>query len=789
MPYQLAPQQSMYPGSELTGVANLASLFLPQSGTSTTTGSTNSNTTGNTSNNGTTTTTEGVSQAGVAQLVDNILSGNQGLAATASGAKTAGLYNSSTNQLLINNLLAQTAGQAALLNKSSTTQTANSQQTNNNTAGTTNQNANTTQAARISPSTAAFGLAGLQLAGSKMGQAALGKLGINFGSSAAKTAAPAVAPIARTAASSPTGNTDLTNPSSNVTADSTPVIASNNTSGIDVNNPSAFTASPGIASTGDVQSVTGNSLGGTDFSSGLDTNLSSGDMFGSSNVDSSNFDSNLGGGVDWAPAPDVGSDWASTAANTFAGADGVDPSNFDLGGFFAEGGMVGDAARALVGSGAAEAAFNSGGDEKPATTGTQNSSTTSQDNKAVSTSGSSQSKQPYHNAAADLITYIRTKFAKGGMVSDPQLGNTSSTGTYAQSRPARMIMPVFAKGGYVNGKNLKSVMNAHSAKYATGGMVDLTNTGLRITDQNAVDPTGLAAAADDQSVASKAAKSITQGGNPSTSATVAGVTPAGTRSTNTSNILDKSDIDGGSSGISDGTTSGQVGTPSQNAAAVNGLGLAALGLATGVPGLGLAANALGITNTSMNPVSNLASFVAQSLGLGGSSSTGVGVAADGVTGQSSPSVSVDGVTTMGASTPANGINDAVNDAVASLGTNDGSSSAGNDGTGADGGGVGGTGNSAGDSTSGDGSGVGGVGDGGVGGDSATAATGGSMSGPGTSTSDSIPAWLSDGEYVLNADAVKAIGPDVLDQINSLFKPSPSKLAQGRAIHQQQFGSK
>lgn len=44
--------------------------------------------------------------------------------------------------------------------------------------------------------------------------------------------------------------------------------------------------------------------------------------------------------------------------------------------------------------------------------------------------------------------------------------------------------------------------------------------------------------------------------------------------------------------------------------------------------------------------------------------------------------------------------------------------------------------------------------------------GGEVRGPGTETSDDIPAWLSDGEYVINADAVKLIGKDKLEAINN-----------------------
>lgn len=43
--------------------------------------------------------------------------------------------------------------------------------------------------------------------------------------------------------------------------------------------------------------------------------------------------------------------------------------------------------------------------------------------------------------------------------------------------------------------------------------------------------------------------------------------------------------------------------------------------------------------------------------------------------------------------------------------------------------------------------------------------GGAVSGKGTETSDSIAAWLSDKEYVLNSEAVKIAGKGVLDQLN------------------------
>lgn len=44
--------------------------------------------------------------------------------------------------------------------------------------------------------------------------------------------------------------------------------------------------------------------------------------------------------------------------------------------------------------------------------------------------------------------------------------------------------------------------------------------------------------------------------------------------------------------------------------------------------------------------------------------------------------------------------------------------------------------------------------------------GGKVSGPGSETSDDIPAWLSDGEFVLNAEAVKLIGKSKLEKLNN-----------------------
>jgi hypothetical protein len=48
------------------------------------------------------------------------------------------------------------------------------------------------------------------------------------------------------------------------------------------------------------------------------------------------------------------------------------------------------------------------------------------------------------------------------------------------------------------------------------------------------------------------------------------------------------------------------------------------------------------------------------------------------------------------------------------------------------------------------------------------ATGGPVNGPGTATSDSIPAWLSNGEYVIKAAAVEKYGVATFDRLNAMM---------------------
>lgn len=62
--------------------------------------------------------------------------------------------------------------------------------------------------------------------------------------------------------------------------------------------------------------------------------------------------------------------------------------------------------------------------------------------------------------------------------------------------------------------------------------------------------------------------------------------------------------------------------------------------------------------------------------------------------------------------------------------------------------------------------ISGGGDNGKTGQVVTAATGGHIRGPGTATSDSIPAWLSDNEFVMKAKAVRKYGVGLMHAINS-----------------------
>jgi hypothetical protein len=67
--------------------------------------------------------------------------------------------------------------------------------------------------------------------------------------------------------------------------------------------------------------------------------------------------------------------------------------------------------------------------------------------------------------------------------------------------------------------------------------------------------------------------------------------------------------------------------------------------------------------------------------------------------------------------------------------------------------------------------------------------GGDVDGPGTGTSDSVPAMLSDGEYVLPADTVDAVGKATLDKLKAAtHTPVHKPQARGMVVHLADGGS-
>lgn len=78
-----------------------------------------------TSKKGTSTTTTGtdISAEGINALIAQIMGGANGLASVAGGQKSAGLYNSTTNEQLVNDLTSRTAGEVAKASAKTTTTT------------------------------------------------------------------------------------------------------------------------------------------------------------------------------------------------------------------------------------------------------------------------------------------------------------------------------------------------------------------------------------------------------------------------------------------------------------------------------------------------------------------------------------------------------------------------------------------------------------------------------------------------------------------------------------------
>lgn len=82
-----------------------------------------------TSSSGSTTTKSNISSEGMNALIQQILGGTQGLGAVAGGQKSAGMYNSTTNQMLLNDLVTRTSGELAKQQAGTTTTQTQTQRT------------------------------------------------------------------------------------------------------------------------------------------------------------------------------------------------------------------------------------------------------------------------------------------------------------------------------------------------------------------------------------------------------------------------------------------------------------------------------------------------------------------------------------------------------------------------------------------------------------------------------------------------------------------------------------
>lgn len=190
--------------------------------------------------------------------------------------------------------------------------------------------------------------------------------------------------------------------------------------------------------------------------------------------------------------------------------------------------------------------------------------------------------------------------------------------------------------------------------------------------------------------------------------------------------------DTGATGMTDASnTNGQVGTPAQNQALVQGFVNALLGVATGVPGIGMIANA----------VTGGRSLVGAGISAAGTAVGNIGQGIADAIGSVTPG-SISAPTSADA--PSTGNGDSVDGGVSD-------------------GGIGGVGGGTGAASSGVGSAAGGV---------AAFSDGGPVSGPGTGTSDSIDAKVSDGEYIFPASVVRYFGTRMLDKMkNSIHQPT------------------
>jgi hypothetical protein len=376
------------------------------------------------------------------------------------------------------------------------------------------------------------------------------------------------------------------------------------------------------------------------------------------------------------------------------------------------------------------------------------------------------------------------------------LSNVGDAGTAIADAGSSLLDSVqsafgFNKGGYVSKKIMMKPANTKAKGYAEGGEVKgITQADSRVNLMGDDGKQIRGVTYDDNTAA---ALDLLRGiagvggdiGAPKSNSTSTTATSPKKASSpaSTSDGFDSA----GSSGVGEGIATGEVGDPASNNAAIGGMAALGLSMGTGVPAalIGLAMTQMGIPNTTMSPIGKgIQTLVNAITGKGdmgsvSGSPTGMGMTApDGAIGMSSPSVSVgNGISTQGASTAPGGIaaaSDSVAAATSGIGEGMGIGVSGD----ADGVGGASTGDSSGSAA------AGGTGDG-VGGDFNT---GGSVSGP--QGKDVIPAFLTDGEFVIKNPSVKKLGVPLLHAMNenpdafmgalkAIMGPTGSSAAQGR----------
>lgn len=339
------------------------------------------------------------------------------------------------------------------------------------------------------------------------------------------------------------------------------------------------------------------------------------------------------------------------------------------------------------------------------------------------------------DAAGDAVDWLGSFFADGGEVKVPPSGSqTTAAGAAMQSAggsPDLFSCLLDAHDGVIKAASgkMKALTDIHDrktggGKYADGGLVaqDYADGGV-VRNQNQM------------------------GGRTSTAGSsraqnYSGYAPAASAI----KPITYSDAEGKSKASS--LTSG-FGTTEQNSAMLGGAGMTALGL-MGVPGLALAA--IGALTETPNMQSQIAKqVIAQMRGDQNPRSTALAVEAnslaDRMSAAGNPTDSLEA---------ALGLTNAFGTSPADSGGGDGGMGSGS---------ATGAGTAAGRTND-----RGGYGGGSAagGGDTGSYSNGGEIVGPGTGISDSIPARLSDGEFVLSADVVRAVGLPKLQALQAKY---------------------